>query len=281
MAAGALAAFTGIASAQTNFVTVTNFVTLVVTNVVTITNVVPPAPATPAASAVATMPPPPAPVVAIKFPWQNAVSLGVTLTRGNSDNTTFTADYLGQKKTPFNEYKVGLSAAYGDTSGSETVNNYKAFTQWNHLFTDRFYGYLRVDGLRDVISDVDYRFTIGPGLGYYLLKTTKTTFAVEGGGAFEAQRLDNTGDNTFATLRLADRFEFKVNDRVRVWQDAEILPQVDRFSNYIVNFEIGVEAALTRSFALKSYFDDNFESRPAPGKLKNDAKLVTALSYKF
>jgi putative salt-induced outer membrane protein YdiY len=276
-AAGILAVSLLNSQAQPATVTVTNYVTVMVTNVVTITNVVPPAPAvaaTPAPAAAAPVAPP-------KNPWQQAVTVGLTLARGNSDNIMFTADYLAQRKTATDEYKLGLAGAYGEQDAKESVNNYGAFGQWNHLFTDRFFAYVRADGLKDEIADVDYRLTIGPGAGYYLLKQTNTTLAVEAGGAFEAQRLDGRADQTFATVRFAERFEHKFNDHVRFWENAEILPQVDKLDNYIVNAEVGLEAALSKSFTLKTFLDDNYNNRPAPGKLKNDVRLVTALGYKF
>jgi putative salt-induced outer membrane protein len=282
--ASLLAVLCGVASAETAFVTVTNFVTVTITNVVTVTNIVPPmtVPATTAAIAAAVPPTPPnKPSTPLKYPWQNAVSVGFTLTRGNSDTTLFTADYLTQRKTPFDEYKIDLNTTYGEQDSRDTVNNYKANAQWNHLFTPQSYTYGRVDGLRDVISEVDYRVNIGPGLGYYFLKNTNTFLAAEGGGSYEAQRLDDTGDKNFATLRFANRFEHKVNDHVRLWQNAEILPQVDDINNYVINFEAGVEASISKSFSLKTFLDDNYDSDPAPGKLKNDAKIVAALGYKF
>ena len=273
--AGILAASLLASTAQPTAITVTNYVTVPVTNVVTVTNVVPPATAVAAAPTPALLAAPP------KNPWQSSVSVGLTITRGNSDTTLFTADFLTQKKTPFNEYTIGLNGAYGSQNSQDTVNNYKALGQWNHLFTERFFSYVRADGLRDLIADVDYRLTIGPGVGYYLLKQTNTTLAVEGGAAFEAQRLDHESDQTFATVRFAERFEHKFNDHVRLWQNVEIMPQVDKLDNYIVNFEIGVEAMLSQSFSLKTYLDDNYDNRPATGKMKNDAKLVAALGYKF
>ena len=276
--AGLMAALCGIVSAQTNYVVVTNVVTVTVTNYVTVTNIVVPMPA-PVSTVVVKTPPPPS--LPPKYPWQNAVSVGLTLTRGNSDTALYTADYAAQRKTPFDEYKLDFNGSYGSQQGTETVNNYGASGQWNHLFTPKFYGYLLAGGLRDIIADVDYRFTVGPGAGYYLIKSANTTLSFEGGVSYEAQRLDNEGDNTFATLRAAERFEHKFNDHVHMWQNVEILPQVDKFDNYLVNFEIGLEAALTRSFALKSYVDDTYNNRPATGKLKNDAKMVTALTYKF
>jgi putative salt-induced outer membrane protein YdiY len=279
-AAGMLAVSLLDSLAQPTTVTVTNYVTVTVTNVITITNIVPPAPVAHAAAAIAAAVPP-APAIVPKNPWQNAVSVGLSLARGNSDNIMFTAEYLAQHKTPFDEYKIGLSGAYGEQDSKESVNDYKAFGQWNHLFSDRFFGYLRTDGLKDVIADVDYRLSLGPGAGYYLLKATNTTLAVEAGGAFEAQKLDGKDDQTFATIRFAERFEHKVNDHIRIWENVEILPQVDNFDNYVVNSELGLEAALSKSFTLKTFLDDNYDNRPAPGKLKNDVRLVTALGYKF
>jgi hypothetical protein len=50
-----------------------------------------------------------------------------------------------------------------------------------------------------------------------------------------------------------------------------------------VNAEIGVEAALNKSnkLALRSVLDDSFDNEPAAGRLKNDLKLITGITYKF
>ena len=216
----------------------------------------------------------------LKYPWEHSVSAGVTLTRGNSQTALFTADFLASKKGPVNEYLFGLSGAYGNNNSVDTVNNYKGFGQWNHLFDERLYGYLRADALRDVIQSLDYRITVGPGVGYYFIKEKMTTLAGEAGAGFEAQHLGGK-DYTFATVRLADRFEHKFNDRARVWQSAEILPQVDKFENYVINFEVGAEASMTKDLSLKTYLVDSYQNRPAAGKLKNDLKIVAAVGYKF
>jgi len=216
----------------------------------------------------------------VKYPWESSVSAGLTLTRGNSDTTMFTADFLTQRKTPVDEYRIGLGGGYGDQDSKQTVNFYKAFGQWNHLFSERFYAYTRVEGLRDIIADLDYRLSIGPGVGYYLLKQTNTTLAMEVGTEFEAQDLGGQ-DQVFDTVRLAERFEHKFNAHARLWESAEIFPQVDKFDNYVVNVEIGVETSLTKSFSLKTFLDDSYANRPAPDKLKNDAKLIAAIAYKF
>jgi len=275
VAAGFLAAFSTAALAQDQVVTVTNVVTVLVTNVITVTNVVTSAPAqtpTPAAT--------PAPAAPVKHSWNSSVSAGLTLVRGNTDTTLFSADFLTEKKQPTDEYSLGAGLAYGTQNGLDTANMYKAFGQWNHLFSDRFYSYVRADGLRDLISDVDYRFNLGPGAGYYLVKNTNTFLATEVGAGYENEHLGGAYDS-FATVRFAERFEHKFSDRARLWQTVEVLPQVDKFDNYLVNFEIGMEAAVSKSVSLKVCLDDNYANRPAADRLKNDAKIVAGVSYKF
>jgi len=155
------------------------------------------------------------------------------------------------------------------------------FGQANHLFSEKFYGYLRVNALHDAIADLQYRITIGPGAGYYLLKETNTTLAVEAGSAVVFERL-GTNDNTYATLRLAERFEHKLfEQKARIWQTVEILPQVDDFNNYIVNAELGIEAAVNSKLSLQTFVVDNYNNQPAGGRQKNDVKIVSGLKYKF
>ena len=255
--------------AQSDITTITNVVTVLETNIVTVTNVV-------------TIPPPaPAVVDAIpKYPWESSITAGLTLTRGNSHTLLYSATFLTTKKTPDNEYSIGADGAYGSQDSVDNVNNYGGFAQWNHLFSERFYSYVRGDARRDLIADVDYRFNIGPGLGYYLIKETNTTFAVEAGAGYQYQHLGGDYDS-FMTVRGAERFEHKFNDRARLWQNAEILPQVDKLDNYIVNFEIGIDTSITKTFGLRVYADDSYASQPAAGREKNDFRLVSALIYKF
>ena len=88
-------------------------------------------------------------------------------------------------------------------------------------------------------------------------------------------------DTTYASLRLAERFEHKLNNGSRVWEKAEILPQVNKFENFLVNAEVGAEAALTKTFSLRVTLQDNFVNQPAPGRRDNDVKLISSVVYKF
>jgi putative salt-induced outer membrane protein YdiY len=268
-----LAVFPFNASAQTNIVTVTNVVTMTVTNYVTVTN----EPATAAAAPAVTN----AIVQLPKYPWESSVGAGLTLTRGNSSTLLVTGSLQTHKKTPDNEIKLGADGAYGEDSSVENVDTIHGFGQYNHLFTDKFYGYVRAEALHDGIADLQYRVTVGPGAGYYFLKETNTTFAGEFGASYVDQRLGDVDDN-YVTLRLAENFEYKFKRfGARFWENVEVLPQVNKFDNYLVNAEVGIESALSQTISLKTYLVDNFNNEPAAGRQKNDVKLISGISYKF
>ena len=215
-----------------------------------------------------------------KSAWESSISAGLSLTKGNSDTLLTTVAYKTRRKTRENEFTFGADGSYGENDNVKNNETLHGVGQFNHLFSDRFYGYLNAEGLHDGIADLQYRFTFSPGAGYYFLKETNTTLAGEAGPGLIFQRLGNV-DTTYATLRLAERFEHKLDNGARVWERTEFLPQVNKLGNFLVNAEVGAEAALTKTLSLRVTLQDNFINQPAPGRKSNDVKLISGLVYKF
>lgn len=222
--------------------------------------------------------------------WVSDVSAGLTLTRGNSQTTLASLTAATDRKTDVNEWSIGANATYGKakvTQGDITINSTTAqqaggFVQYNQLFTERFYGYARIEGLHDDVADVHYRLTVGPGLGYFLVKNKRADLSVELGPGFISQELGSVREN-YAILRAAEKFHLQLSDRARIWESVQIDPDVANWGNYIIAAEVGIEADLmaNKSLSLQCYLDNNYNSRPAFGRLKNDAKTVVAVDYKF
>jgi putative salt-induced outer membrane protein YdiY len=215
-----------------------------------------------------------------KTDWATSASLGLTLTRGNSETLLFTGNVLSEKKWEQNEVRLGINATYGEDRDEKNAESLQGFGQFNRLFTDRFYGYLRAEALHDAIADVEYRITLSPGVGYYFIKNERTTLSGEVGPGFIMEK--QGGDTReYLSLRLAERLEHKINDRVRVWQSLEFLPQVDDWENFIINGEVGIDTKITEKLSLRVFAVDTYDNEPAPGRKENDLKLVTAVGYTF
>jgi putative salt-induced outer membrane protein len=222
----------------------------------------------------------PDPAAAKKSAWDKSAALGLTLTSGNSETVLGTASLLASKKDAENEWGLGLDGAYGKNNHVKSVETLHGFGQYNRLFSDRFYGYMRLDGLHDSIADLEYRGTFSPGVGYYLLKDDAKRFSVEGGPAFIYEKQGSVKKG-YVSLRIAERFEYKLNDRAKLWESVEVLPQVDNFNNFLMNAELGIETKITEQLGLRAVLQDNYDNEPAIGRKKNDIRLVTALAYHF
>lgn len=212
--------------------------------------------------------------------WESSAFAGLTLTRGNSDTLLFAANLKTQRKDKDNEWAFGADGAYGENNSVKNNEVVHGFGQYNRLFNERLFGYARLDATHDAIADIEYRVVLSPGLGYYLLKSKQTTLAGEVGPGVVFEKRGQV-DDIYATLRVAERLEHKFNDSARIWQMVEWLPQVDRFGNYIVNAEIGVEASLAKKLALSVMLQDTYINEPAPGRENNDVKLISGITYKF
>ena len=220
--------------------------------------------------------------------WESSVAAGVTFTRGNSDTLLASLAATTGKKWDQNELSFGVGRTYGETKQSPATNytvnanSAAAFAQYNRLFTEHLYGYAHVDAMYDDAASVKYRVTLSPGAGYYFIKEKRMDLSAELGPGYDFQRL-GTDNSSFATLRVGEKYHLQFSDRARFWETVDWMPQVDKFKNYIINAEIGIEADLTQDkrLRLRSSLQDTYNNVPAADHLKNDAKLITAIAYKF
>ncbi|HVV00486.1 MAG TPA: DUF481 domain-containing protein [Verrucomicrobiae bacterium] len=227
-----------------------------------------------------------------KNKWENVAALGLTLTRGNSKTFLATATINSTRKWDHDEALLGLSAGYGETTANvgknettSTTDNYiKGFGQWNHDFSgtwaSNFYGGLRLGIERDAVADLDYRMTVSPLLGYYLLKRTNTFVALEAGPSFVYEK-QGGDEKSYMAARVAERAEYKFHSGAKVWESIEWLPQVDNFDNWIANSEFGVSAPISKTIDIRLVLQDTYDNQPAEGRYKNDLKLIAALGFKF
>ncbi|MEO0416464.1 MAG: DUF481 domain-containing protein, partial [Verrucomicrobiota bacterium] len=133
------------------------------------------------------------------------------------------------------------------------------------------------DFWHDDIADLRYRLTVNPLLGVYLIRNQRTTLAFEGGPAWVSEEQGGI-QNDYLALRFAQRFQHRLNNRMRIWQSFEYMPEVNDFGNYILIGEAGVETALTPRLRMKAFVQNRHDSQPAAGLEKDDLGVYLAMS---
>jgi putative salt-induced outer membrane protein YdiY len=217
--------------------------------------------------------------------WNGNVAFGLSLARGNSDTFLMNASALAQRAWDQNELKFGADGQYGlnnwgQTNQTQSANSIHGFADYKRLFTERVYGDLNVDGTHDDIAQVRYRLIVGPAGGYYFIKSDTTKVNGEIGPSLIDERLGRD-NKTYVTMRVTERAEHSFNKGSKIWEQVDYLPQVDDFNNYLVNSEVGAEAAMNTRLSLRIVAADKFNSMPAAGRKENDITLISALVYKY
>lgn len=212
--------------------------------------------------------------------WDTTATLGATLTRGNSRTLMLSGNIQSTKKWDQNEVNLGADAVYGENNRIKSSEAIRGYGQYNRLFNERLFGYARIEALHDAVADIEYRVSVSPGAGYYFLKEPRFTLRGEVGPGYVFENVGGRNQD-YATLRVAERGEYRINDRAKLWESLEFVPQVDRFSNYVINGEIGIETAITKKLSQTTFIQNTYRNEPAAGRMKNDIKLVAGVTYKF
>ena len=218
--------------------------------------------------------------------WDTTAAAGLTLTRGNSETLLGTLSLETKRKWEKDELMFGVSGGYGESKvndvNTKNTEFIQGYGQYNHLFTPRFYGALRLDGQYDGIAGIEYRFKVSPLAGYYLIKETNMTLAVEAGPSLIMEHLKGESSRAYWAARLAERFEYQLTASTKVWESLEYLPKVDDWTrDYLLNFEAGIDTAVNKHWSLRVVFQDQYASLPAAGREKNDLRLIAGTAYKF
>ncbi|OQC65887.1 MAG: hypothetical protein BWX48_02067 [Verrucomicrobia bacterium ADurb.Bin006] len=214
--------------------------------------------------------------------WKSSAAISVALTRGNSETLMVNGSVLSEKKWSRNELSLGAGVTYGEDEDSVNASSINGFAQYNRLFSDRFYGYGRVDALHDDIADVDYRVALSPGVGYYFIKNDKITLSGEAGPGIVFERLHNMDDEAYWTVRFGEKFTWQINDRSRFWQTLDYVPRVDAWDeDYVLTAEAGIETDITNHLSLRVVAQDVYRSLPPEDRKENDFRLMAGVAYKF
>ena len=229
--------------------------------------------------------------------WTTALNAGLTMTDGNSETmaanvgltTEGVKDGLGSviAGADFNYGESTVSSTATDPATGEsvvteteetTVENAKVFANAKKTLSPKTFAYLDGSVLYDDVALIDYRATLGPGLGFYLVKNDKRQLSLEAGPSYVWEKVDGAS-NDYLALRFAERYSCQATKTAKLVQSLEYLPEAEDFDNYLLTAEVGVEAAMNDHLSLRIVLQDKYDSTPAPGAERNDLSLIAGLGF--
>lgn len=226
--------------------------------------------------------------------FKTALNVAATLTDGNSETMGVNASLVTEgEKEGLGSIIAGIEGNYAENtvktvdsegnvhkSDDTTVENAKAYVNVKKTLTEMTFVGLNASGEYDDIAAIDYRFTLGPSLGFYAIKSDRQSLSLEAGPSYVWEKLDGETDDYLA-LRFAERYEIHLTKTASLVQSLEYLPKIDDFDRYLLNAEVALDVAINDRLSLRFVVQDSYNSEPAADADENDLSLLAGFGFKL
>lgn len=222
--------------------------------------------------------------------WVHSSGLGVVITSGNSETTTANLSHSSIWEKEKNKLSISLNGAYGvretvnaagDKHNDEFVANINEKVQFNRKFSDLFYWFISEGVEIDKIINLEYRLTVGPGLGYTALKKEKLTLDLEIGAVYIDQKYEDVDSEDNVSGRIAEKFTWKISPSSNLWFNTEALFNLEDSDDYRIISELGVDVKINQNWMIRSTITDKYNNVAPKPTEKNDIIFMTSIVFKY
>ena len=220
------------------------------------------------------------PAFSQESPWEFTGAAGLAYSDGNSDSAAYSVQFLGSYMKDTEEAYLGLDYFYSEDDGVKGTDSLKIFGQYNHDISERFYLGAYGAYFRDSVADIGYRIDPSLLLGYRAIDEEDVKLAFEAGPGYTWRERGGVKSD-FATLRFNEKFEYHFTETTKFWQSLSFTPRVEKFSDYLLDFDIGIDTRLSSQWSLRTFVRHRIDSTPAAGKGRSDTSLILGVAYEL
>lgn len=213
-------------------------------------------------------------------PWESRADVAATVTSGNSDTQAYSIRGEGVKRNRDTRHRVAAAFNRNEDDSEVTKNETDVDYEFNWYFSDQWFFAANAEYFRDTIKDVEYRVTLGGGLGYLFYEVPTGRFAVEAGISAVFEELDSNSE-TNPAFRVASHFNHFFTDSLELYNDNQALILGDTDRGQIYNSTTGFRVRVSDNLDATASVDIRHETEPAPDRDKTDLTYLLGLGYRF
>lgn len=221
--------------------------------------------------------------------WRGALGAGFSNSTGNSRSSSFNLNGDAVRATSGDKWSVYGRGLYAKDDEGTTSDLIRLGTRYDRDLSQRFFGFVGLDGERDGVADLSRRLTGSLGVGYKIIDAEPNTFNVFGGVAYTADKysvpLEIDGAfrerYNYASLMLGEESTHAFTETVSARQRLVVLPNLRNSGEYRAEFDATLAVAMTSRLSLNVGYGVRFNSDPGVGKSRTDTLLTTGVAMKF
>jgi len=211
------------------------------------------------------------------------IDVGVNYNQQN--NKTDLSLGLGlQYKKDLNNYKLTFNNAFSRQDSVENISHVYGMLQYTRETEKRLFYATFLGTDRNSQLDLDFRGTIGVGVGDYLVHTNKMSFGFWGGLGFARENyVGEPIENTSLGFLSAgfEYFMWGVLDR-ELSSNLTVLPQISGEERWRLQFNITFKWEIAHHLYLNLTLHEDFDSNPPSATANNNSfNTTTSLGWSF
>jgi putative salt-induced outer membrane protein YdiY len=224
--------------------------------------------------------------------WSGKIYVGVSFRAGNTRETDVNAHSTLQRRTPDSRLYLDYLGNYGKVNGEKTEDNHLVTGQFDYFLSRRLYVRMPdVQYLRDPFQNLEHRLTVGAGVGYDIIKTSRTEWNITASPSWQRNWFDNVQTNQSssaesAALVLETRFDTELTQRLdfifkyRGQLTSKETGNTTHHAETTLEFEVHKRLKLDLSLVWDHITDPKTELNDVTPK-SNDFRLITSLGIDF
>ncbi len=126
--------------------------------------------------------------------WYAKVGVGANLSRGNTEQSELSATVDIKRRTATNRLLINALAARTSNDEEVTENNVRASGTFDWFYTKSLYFRpVFFEYYRDPFQNIDHKYTLGAGIGYYVIDNQRWEWDIGMGPAYQRTQFANVG----------------------------------------------------------------------------------------
>ncbi len=224
--------------------------------------------------------------------WSLKASVGANIRKGNTEQVETTGKLTAIRRTPKNRIDIDWLSTFNRTDGETAADNQRANVGWNRYLSKRFYlTPVYGEWYRDPFVNIENRWTIGVGAGYEIIETSKITWDVKGGLAYQSTSfvsVEDGEDDSADTpaLHLGTSYDHELTRWMDFLFAYDFMIVNEESGTYTHHLETGLEFELTSllDFDITLIWDRIENPQPNQNGVlpeQDDFRLVFFLGFDF
>ena len=224
--------------------------------------------------------------------WSGKATLSLDFRRGNTDQYDYSAKINVQRRTSMSRLSFDYLGRISAKDNTETANDHRLNQKYDRYLTRHFFWTpVFSEVYTDKYKNIDLQLTLGLGVGYTLIDTSKTTWSVSGGPAFLYTRYETVGLNksidTFSpAMELSTKYEIEISEITDITYSYKLTYSDRAAGRYKHHMYLTLENELTSWLDIDitgvwDYILEPEEASDSTLPKKSDYQLLVGFSLEF